>query len=173
MQEKTINSKKIFSGRILKINLLKVKLPDGKTSAREIVYHPGAAAIVPVLPDNRVIFVRQYRKPVEKILLEIPAGTLAPKEKPVECAKRELIEETGYKAGKIKKILEFYTAPGYTSEKIHIFLAEKLSHVGSDNEPDEFIKTAILTGKQIKDLYRKGRIKDSKTLIALSALKLV
>jgi ADP-ribose pyrophosphatase len=173
MQEKTLKTRKIFSGRIINLKEVIVKLPDGKTSKRELISHPGAAAIIPILPGNKVIFVKQYRKAIEKILLEIPAGTLEKNEKPINCAKRELIEETGFKAKKIKKILDFYPAPGYTSERIHIFTATGLSHVGSNTEPDEFIKTEILTKKQIKKLYKEGKIVDSKTLIGLSALKLI
>lgn len=169
MQEKTIKAKNIFSGRLLHLKLLKVKLPDGNTTTREIVYHPGAVAIVPILSKNRIILVRQYRKAVEKSLLEIPAGTLEPGENPLVCAKRELMEETGYSARNIKKILEFYTAPGYTSERIHIFKATGLKKVKVNYEPDEFIKTVIVSKKKLK----KISIKDSKTLIALSCLKLI
>lgn len=173
MQEKTIKTKNIFSGRILKVKILKVKLPDGNITTREIVRHPGAVAIIPILNKNKIIFVRQYRKAVEKELLEIPAGTLEQNESPLNCAKRELTEETGYKAGKIKKIMEFYPAPGYTSEKIHIFAATDLKQVSSNSEPDEFIKTVIIDKVQIKKLYRAGKINDSKTLIGLSALKFI
>lgn len=169
MQEKTIKSKNIFSGRLLNLKVLKVKLPDGNTTTREIVYHPGAVAIVPVLPNNKIILVKQYRKAVEKYLLEIPAGTLEPKETPIQCVQRELIEETGYKARNIKKILEFYPAPGYTSEKIHIFKATRLKKIKAKSEPDEFIKTVIVPKNKLKRL----KIKDSKTLIALSCLKLI
>lgn len=169
MQEKTIKTKNIFSGRLLNLKVLKVKLPDGNTTTREIVYHPGAVAIVPVLPNNKIILVKQYRKAVGKYLLEIPAGTLDSKETPLQCAQRELIEETGYKARSIKKILEFYPAPGYTSEKIHIFKATGLVKVKSCSEPDEFIKTVIVSKNRLKRL----RIKDSKTLIALSCSKLI
>jgi ADP-ribose pyrophosphatase len=171
MQEKTLNSKKIFSGRILNLKHLTVKLPDGNKAKREIIYHPGASAIIPILPGNKVIFVKQYRKAAEKILLEIPAGTLDKNEPPIKCARRELIEETGYKAKHIKKILQFYTAPGYTSEIIHIFLAKGLSQIGKNTEPDEFLKTVILTKKEIQKLYKEGKIVDSKTLIGLSALR--
>lgn len=173
MQEKTLKIKNIFSGRILKINELIVKLPDGNTTKREIISHPGAVAIIPILPNNKIIFVKQYRKAIEKSILEIPAGTLEKNENPKECAKRELIEETGYKAKNIKKILEFYPAAGYSSEKIHIFIAKGLSLVGVNTEPDEFIKTVILTRNQIKKLYKEGKIKDSKTLIGLFLLRFV
>lgn len=173
MQEKTIKTKKIFSGRILHFKVLKVKLPDGKTTRREIVYHPGAVAIVPILPRNKIILVKQYRKAVEKSLLEIPAGTLEKGENPLRCAQRELIEETGYKAKKTSKLLEFYPAPGYSSEKIHIFKATGLQKTKTDMEPDEFIKIVTLTKSQIRKLYKRGMIKDSKTLIGLAYLKLI
>jgi len=173
MQEKTLKTKKIFSGRILNLKEVIVKLPNGKTSKRELISHPGAAAIIPILPGNKIIFVKQYRKAIEKVLLEIPAGTLEKNENPINCAKRELIEETGFKAKKIKKILDFYPAAGYTSERIHIFKATGLSHVGSNTEADEFIKIEILSKKQIKKLYQERKIVDSKTLIGLSALNLI
>lgn len=173
MQEKTVKFKKIFSGRILEFKVLKVKLPSGKTTNREIVYHPGAAAIVPVLTRDRIILVKQYRKAVEKSLLEIPAGTLEKGENPLRCAQRELVEETGYKAKKIIKLLEFYPAPGYSSEKIYIFKATGLQKTKTNMEPDEFIKTVIATKDQIRKLYKNGGIKDSKTLIGLSLIKLI
>lgn len=169
MQEKTIRSRNIFSGRLLKLKVLNVKLPDGGTTTREIVYHPGAVAIVPILSANKIILVKQYRKAVEKSLLEIPAGTLNPGETPLQCANRELIEETGYRARNSKKILEFYPAPGYTSEKIHIFKATGLKKVKTHREPDEFIKLVVVSKNKLKRL----KIKDSKTLIALSCLKLI
>lgn len=170
MQEKTLKIEKIFNGRLLKVNKLKVKLPNGNKASREIISHPGAVAIIPILSNKKIIFVKQFRKAIEKQLLEIPAGTLEPKEKPFLCAQRELIEETGFKAKKISRILEFYPAPGYTSEKIAIFKATNLIKVGSKNEPDEFIKICIMGKKDIKKLYKKGKIKDSKTLIGLYAL---
>lgn len=173
MQEETIATKKIFSGRLLKLKLVKVKLPNSNTTTREIVYHPGAVAILPMLPGDKIILVCQYRKAVEKNLLEIPAGTLNPNEKPLKCAQRELIEETGYRARIINKILEFYPAPGYTTEKIHLFKATRLIKTKSRQEQDEFIKTVIVKKNRLKKMFKEGHIKDAKTIIALSCLKLI
>jgi len=167
MKEKTITKKNIFKGRVVKLDLLKVKLPNGNFAKREIITHPGAVAIVPVLPKKKIVLIRQYRKPIEKNLLEIPAGTLDEKESPLNCAKRELIEETGYKTKYIKKITTIYPAPGYTSECIHIYKATKLIKVGTNLEPDEFIKTEILSFNKIKKLIKQGKIRDAKTLVAL------
>lgn len=168
MEEKTKKSKNIFRGKLLQLNLLKVKLPNKKYTQREIVFHPGAVAIVPILPKNRIILVSQYRKAVEKYLLEIPAGTLTKGETPLACAKRELIEETGFKARFFKKILDFYPSPGYCNERIYVYKATGLTMVKSAPEPDEFIKINILPLSKIKRLISKGKIKDAKTLIALS-----
>lgn len=168
MKEKTINSKNIFYGKLVQLKVLKVKLPNKKYTQREIISHPGAVAIVPILPKNRIVLVRQYRKAVEKHLLEIPAGTLNKTETPLCCAKRELIEETGYKARSLKKIMDFYPSPGYCNERIYIFKASGLIKVESCQEPDEFIKTIILSLTKIKKLIQQGEIKDAKTLIALS-----
>lgn len=173
MKEKTIATKKIFSGRLLGLKVLKVKLPDGRTTWREIVYHPGAVAIVPILQGNKIILVQQYRKAVGENLLEIPAGTLHPKEKPLKCAQRELIEETGYKANNMEKILDFYSTPGYTTEKIYLFKATGLVKTKSRQEKDEFIKIVIITIDRLKKMFKEGHIKDAKTIVALSCLKLI
>lgn len=168
MKEKTIKSETIFNGKIIQLKLLKVKLPNKKYTHREIVSHPGAVAIVPILPNNQIVFVRQYRKAVEEILLEIPAGTLNKAESPLACAKRELIEETGFTARSFKKILDFYPSPGYCNERIHIYKAIGLTKVGGLQETDEFIKIITLPITKVKKLIRLGKIKDAKTLIALS-----
>lgn len=168
MKEKTINSKNIFHGKLLHLKILKVKLPNKQYTQREIILHPGAVAIVPILPNNRIVLVRQYRKAVEKHLLEIPAGTLNKAETPLCCAKRELIEETGYKARFFKKIMNFYPSPGYCNEQIYIFKATGLIKVKNSQEPDEFIEIVILPLTKIKKMIRQGKIKDAKTLIALS-----
>lgn len=170
MKEKTINSKDIFSGKLLKLKVLNVKLPNKKYTKREIVLHPGAVAILPILPNNRIILVRQHRKAVGKDLLEIPAGTLIKGESPKNCAKRELIEETGFKPKSLKKLHSFYPSPGYCNECIYIFKATGLVKAQKAPEPDEFIKTIILPYKKLKKMISEGKIKDGKTLLALTQL---
>lgn len=168
MKEKTKNTKVIYKGRLLQLNLLKVKLPNNKYSNRETVIHPGAAAILPILPGNKIIFIKQYRKAVEKYLLEIPAGTLDKGESPLSCARRELIEETGYKARSVKKILDFFPTPGYSNERIYIFKATGLVKAEKNPEEDEFLETVILPINKVKQMIKQGTIKDGKTLLALS-----
>ncbi len=124
--EKALKSKTVWRGRFFAFRSDEVELPDGKVTVRDIVEHPGAVAIIPILSDGRILLVRQYRYAVGKELLEIPAGTMEAGESPQECAKRELSEETGYEAERIMELTRFYTAPGYSSELIHIFVARGL-----------------------------------------------
>ncbi len=170
-KEKTIQKKNIYKGRLLRFDILQVKLPDGKRSKREIVSHPGAVAIIALLPPKKIILVKQYRKAAEKEMLEVPAGTLNINESPLACARRELEEETGYRARRLKKILTFYPSPGYSDEKIHLFQASGLGKTTQTLEADEFIKIEIVSLTKIKKLISSGKIKDGKTLIALSCLK--
>lgn len=171
LKEKTVQKKKIYSGRVVKLDIHKVKLPDGKFSHREIITHPGAVAIVPILPGNKIILIKQFRKPTEKTLLEIPAGTLDKNESPRKCAFRELVEETGYRARCLKKIMDFYPSPGYSNERIHVFTATGLTKTQSAPEADEFIKVVIIPLEKIKKLIKAGKIKDGKTLLGLSCLR--
>lgn len=166
MIEKLIVSKQLFSGRVLKLREDEVELPNGVHAKREIVEHPGAVAIVPML-NQQVILVRQYRHAAEKILLEIPAGKLNPNEDPAECAARELEEETGYKAKILKKITSVYTTPGFTNEVIHLYLAQDLIETCPKPDEDEFIDREVYTYSQLNDLVMAGKIVDAKTLLGL------
>ena len=171
--EETSGSKYIYSGKILSLRVDTVALPDGNSALREIVEHKGAAAVVPVLDDGRIVLVKQYRKPVEEFLLEIPAGKIDGGESPGSCALRELEEETGYRAGHLDKIIEFYPSPGYSEEKIVIFRAGGLEIPGKSPEHDEFIEIVEMEGDEIIRLIKAGRIKDGKTIAGiLAALKI-
>ncbi len=170
MNEKTIKTRYIYKGKILNLRLDSVLLPDGRETPREIVEHPGAAAIVPFLPDGRIIFVKQYRKPVESFVLEIPAGTFKPGEAPSRCARRELEEETGYRAEKMVKLLEYFPSPGYSSERITIFKATGLTKTGMRAEQDEFIHARKINRPTIISLLKQGKIKDGKTIAGLLAV---
>jgi len=166
-EEKTIESKQIYKGKVVQLRVDTVSLPDGRTRMREIVVHPGAAAIVPVMnegEEEEVLFVEQYRKAVDSPTLEIPAGTLEEGESPEECAKRELIEETGFQATKLDKLIEFYPSPGFSSEIIHIFKASGLKKV-SDAEAELSIKFVPL--EELLTKIRNGEIKDGKTIIGV------
>jgi len=167
MEERVLERKIIFEGRLLRLRVDKVELANGVISTREVVEHRGAVAILPILPDGNILFVRQFRLPAGKVLLEIPAGTLSPNEEPLECAKRELEEETGYIAGEWRKLTSLYLAPGYSTECIHIFLAEDLRAGERNPDEDEEIRVCQFSLKEALEMVRKGEIEDAKTVSAL------
>lgn len=167
LTEKTIETKDIYKGKIINLRVDSVELPDGKIASREVVEHKGAVAIVPVLEKNKVVLVKQYRHPAGKVLLEIPAGTLNPSEDPLDCAKRELIEETGYSAAKWTKLFGAYLAPGYSNEFIHIYLAEDLTPAHAEADEDEFIEVSIVGIDEAIDMISTGEIEDAKTISGL------
>src|SRR5690625_4675186 len=127
--EKTISSRSIFNGKIIDVQVDDVLLPDGNKSRREIVKHPGAVAIIPITEDNKIIFVEQYRKPLERSLIEIPAGKIEPNEKPEITAVRELEEETGYTTDQLELVASFYTSPGFADEMIHLYFTNQLKRL--------------------------------------------
>ncbi|MFH1548447.1 MAG: NUDIX hydrolase [Candidatus Omnitrophota bacterium] len=167
MEEKTFKSKLIYKGKILSLRLDDVILPNGKTTTREIVEHPGAVAILPLIDKDKFLLVKQFRTPIRKTLLEIPAGKIEKGENIKECAKRELIEETGYKTDNLKKLASVYLAPGYSSEIIHIFLAKNLKKSIANPDDDEVIQNVILERKEALNKIISGEINDSKTIIAV------
>ncbi|MCR2042636.1 NUDIX hydrolase [Anaerosalibacter massiliensis] len=164
-EEKTMKTEKIYEGKILNLRIDTVELPDKKYSKREIVEHPGAVAIVPITKEGEIILVKQYRKAVEKELLEIPAGKLEIGEEPKETAERELKEETGFSSGKLEYITEFYTSPGFSDEKMYLFLAIELIEGLAEPEKDEYIEIIKLDLNSLIDKVLKGEIVDSKTII--------
>jgi len=167
LTEKTLNSRGIYSGRIIKVRVDTVSLPNGRQSTREVVEHAGAVAVVALDDDNNVILVRQYRKPVEKVLMEIPAGTMGVDEDPLECAQRELREETGYTAEHWKKILSYFSAPGFTDEQLHLYLATGLRGGETDTDEDEFVETVHLPLEEAYRLIFAGQIIDGKSIIGI------
>jgi ADP-ribose pyrophosphatase len=167
--EQGISSKRIYEGRILNFRVDEVRIENGKVTSREIVEHRGAAAIVPILEGGNVILVRQYRYAVSAELLEIPAGTLEPGEEPEDCAKRELEEETGYTCEVISKVLECFVAPGYSTEKIHIYLAKGLAKTRTRMEEDEKITVERFPFETALAKIQSGEIQDAKTIAGLQA----
>ncbi|MGD2141856.1 MAG: NUDIX hydrolase [Candidatus Bathyarchaeota archaeon] len=149
-----------------------VELPSGRRTRREVVKHPGAIAVVPILPDERIVLVKQYRYAAEKVLLEIPAGTLEPGEPPLFCARRELKEETGYEAFEMSPLLNCYMAPGYSSEVIYYFVAKGLKLVGDDQDEDEEISLEKLELSRVKMMIKENVIEDAKTIIGILALSI-
>lgn len=172
MIEKTINSKRIHEGKILNLRVDEVLLPNDKTSLREIVEHNGAVAIVAVTDENKILMVRQYRKAVEKVLIEIPAGKLEKDESPYDCAGRELIEETGFRAHQLEEVMEIITSPGFCTEKIHLFVAKNLTVDYLENDEDEFIDLITLDLDEALSKIVSGEIVDSKTIIGLLYYKM-
>ncbi len=167
LREEVVTTKNIFEGSTLKLRVDTVKLPNNKTHNREVVDHPGSVAIVPQLEDGRIILVKQFRQPVKIVTIEIPAGTLTSKEEPDDCAFRELIEETGYTAGRLKKLFSCYTAPGYSSEKIHIYHASKLKKTVQRPDTDEFINLLCVELSKAVDMIKDGEIEDAKTICGI------
>jgi ADP-ribose pyrophosphatase len=164
--EKTISSKRIYDGKIIRVRVDTVQLPDGKESCREIVEHGGAVAIVPV-EDDKVYFVRQFRKPVEKVLLEIPAGRLEPGEDPEECARRELAEEIGYWPTELQQLSFFYSSPGFSNEVLYLYLARGLVKKQADRDEGEFMKVETLSLPEALRRISAGEIEDGKTITGL------
>ena len=161
-----------FKGKLIKVVTQTRRLPNGRWAHLEIVQHPGAVLIVPFLEPDRLIMIHQFRPVLNTYLYELPAGTLNPGERPLTCAARELIEETGYFAKKLTGIGKIFPVPGYSTEMITVFKAEKLKVVdhssGLPKDPDEVIKVCPMTRTQIKGLFRRGRMNDAKTICALA-----
>ncbi|HOD51352.1 MAG TPA: NUDIX hydrolase [Candidatus Hydrogenedentes bacterium] len=167
--EQWTESKRIYQGRIFNVRAGAARLADGAIAPREVVEHPGGVGIVPFLGD-RVALIRQYRIAVDDTVLEIPAGKLEPGEDPVARAHKELTEETGYTAGRLVPVGAIYASVGYTSEKIHLFLAFDLEHVGQKLEFDERIELAEFAVEELRQQLRNHTIEDAKTAIALQRL---
>ena len=166
-EEKTMKSEKIYEGKIVNLRIDTVELPDKKYSKREIVEHPGSVGIIPITDDGHMVLVKQFRKPVEKDLFEIPAGKIEINEEPKETALRELVEETGYTSDKMEYLFEFYTSPGFSNEKLYLFIATELSKGEASPENDEYIETVKIKIENLVDMVNRGEINDSKTIIGI------
>lgn len=169
-QEPTLETRRVYEGRILNVRVDTVRLPDGNTASREIVEHSGAVTIVPVDEEGNLLLVRQYRKAAEEFLLEFPAGGIDPGEDPETCAQRELREETGYAADEIVLLGSFWMVPGYATEYMHVFLARGLHHSPMQGDEDEDIQLERYPASEMPALVRSGQIKDSKSIAALYLL---
>lgn len=172
-EEKTIQTETIYDGKIVKLQVDDVTLPDGKTSKRELIKHAGAVGIIPITKDNKIVFVEQYRKPLEKPLVEIPAGKLEDGEEPSVTALRELEEETGYTASTLTFITSFYTSPGFADEIMYLYLADNLEPIENPaaGDDDEFIELLELTLDEAKQYVQDERIHDAKTNYAILYLE--
>jgi len=167
-----ISSRLIHDGRVVHLSLDRVRFPDGSVGELELVRHRGASAVVPLLgsvedPDPRVVLVRQYRYAAGGFVFEVPAGIPEEGEEWEVCAMRELEEETGYRAGKLKALTRLFTTPGFTNEVIHLFLATDLSQGNHSRDEDEFMETLALPLSRVLDLIRTGEMQDGKSMAAI------
>ncbi|AQZ47805.1 ADP-ribose pyrophosphatase [Paenibacillus larvae subsp. pulvifaciens] len=165
-EEVTLSTKSIYQGKIINVEVQEVKLPNGETSKREIVRHPGAVAVI-AIRDGKMLVVDQYRKPLGRCEVEIPAGKLDPGEDPLDAAKRELEEETGYKAENLKLVHSFYTSPGFADELIHLYFTDQLTKGTLQLDEDEFLENDAITLEEAKAYIAEQRISDAKTILAV------
>jgi len=162
------DKKKPYKGRFLNIAARKTTLPNGNSITVELVDHPGAVLIVPLLTKSSIVLLRQFRPVINAYIYELPAGTLEKGESPAACARREIREETGCSAKKMTRLGVIYPVPGYSTEKITLFKAEELTRGEARPEDDEVIESIVVTKKQIRELFKKGKIVDAKTICALA-----
>jgi ADP-ribose pyrophosphatase len=167
LEEQTVEQRRVFDGKVVSLRIDTVRLPDGRTATREVVEHTPAVAMVPVAPDGRVLLVRQWRVPSDKILLEIPAGSMDGDEDPEAAVQRELQEEVGQRAGRLTRLCGFWVAPGYCTEFIHIYLAEDLSESRLDADEDENIEVIPMTLDEALAAIGDGTIEDAKSHVGL------
>lgn len=168
-EEKTINTTSIYEGKVVDLQVDEVSLPNGKTAKRELIKHPGAVAVIPITKDNKIVLVEQFRKPLEKSLVEIPAGKVEIGEAPEVTARRELEEETGYTTNELSFVTSFYTSPGFADELMHIYITDELEKMDTqpESDEDEFVEVLELTLEEAKELVEQERIHDAKTNYAI------
>lgn len=167
-----VGGTRVYSGRVISLDRDQVRFPDGSEGELEMVRHPGASAVVPFLSDPagddpQLLLLRQYRYAAEDFLYEIPAGRLEPAEDPLACARRELLEETGCTAARLEPLFTMYTTPGFTDERIHVFLAAGLTRGTPRTERDEFIEVMTTPLSEALAMIGRGEIKDAKTALGI------
>ena len=167
-----IGTRRVYTGRVISLDVDHVRFPDGSSGELEMVRHPGASAIVPFLSDPagadpQILLIKQYRYAANGYLYEIPAGRLDANESPEECARRELQEETGCIAERMDRLTAMYTTPGFTDERIHLFLASGLTRGPAKRDSDEFMEVEAMTLSSALQMVGRGEISDAKTALGL------
>lgn len=172
LDETFVSSKPAFDGRLLHVHVDTVRLPNGRTTTREMADHQGAIAVVPILPDGSIIFVKQFRYPMGTVMYEIPAGKIDPGEDKDVCAVRELSEETGYEADHWEYLGVIATTPGFTNEVIYLYAATGLHRHAQHTDPDEFITVEAIPKEKLLSMIEDGTLYDGKSLAALGILSM-
>ena len=167
--ETFVRKKTVWRGRAVDFRVDTVRLPNGKLATREFMDHPGAVGVVPFVDAKNVAMVRQYRHPVGRVTLELPAGKLERGEAVLACLRRELREETGYTAGTFKPLIQYWPTPAFANEVLHLYVAEDLKPGKMRADEDEFIECVILPFRKALDMVTGGEIKDSKTVVGILA----
>lgn len=167
LTEHKLSSRTVYRGRLLEVREDDVRLPDGKTSRREYIVHPGAAVMLAMPDSGSVVMERQYRYPLGEHVYELPAGKIDPGEDPLRTAQRELLEETGYTARDWRHLLSTYPVVGYSNERVELYLARDLEHVGHALDEEEFLDVFVMPLAEAIEWARAGRIKETKTIVAL------
>lgn len=167
-----LDTERVYDGKIIKVDLDTVRYPDGSTGKLEMVRHPGAAAVVPFLSDPegedpQILLIRQYRYAAGSFIYEVPAGKLDGDEEPLICAHRELLEETGCSAARMEHLTTIYTTPGFTDERIHLYLAAGLTSGVTKHEQDEFMSTETMALSRALEMIRTGELQDGKSAVAI------
>lgn len=170
-RERFVKTLRRVQGRAVGFRIDRIRLLNGQPATREFLTHPGAVGVLAFTPEGRMLLVKQYRYPVHQFTLEIPAGKLDKGEQPLACVKRELEEETGYRAGRVRKLLSFWPTAAFSDEVIHLYQADRLTQTAAQPDDDEFLEIVHATSKQVARWIRSGKIRDSKTLIAFLAWK--
>ncbi|MCR8745220.1 NUDIX hydrolase [Romboutsia lituseburensis] len=171
VEEKTISSDRIYTGKVISVKVDTVEVENKGYQKREIVEHCGAVGIVAINEENEVILIKQFRKPIEKVIWEIPAGKLEPGENPKECAIRELKEETGYEAQNLRLIHKFYTSAGFSNQKIYIYLATGLKPGENKLDDDESLEMYSIDLEEVQSMIARNEIEDAKTAIGILLAK--
>lgn len=172
MTRPCLRSTRVYSGRVINLDVDVVRFPDGSQGELEMIRHSGASAVLPILgrpsdPSPELLLIRQYRYAAERFIYEVPAGRLDPGESPDDCARRELTEETGFIAGRVEPLTTIFTTPGFTDERIHLFLAWDLEQGTESREADEFIEVVTVPLARALSMIESGEIADSKTVVSI------